>query len=155
MRLAKTTRMKHERLLVVNDFNMSDLLDIKRSGYNKQRAASLGASITLVSGAGEYTALFECAKRCAEVLGASGMCDVGDGILESILKYAIETGELNVSLQKLSKRFSVALVEYVADKSGARFVPIWRIERSTVQATEELPPTPETITTASTNLDDY
>jgi len=73
------------------------------------------------------------------------MDDVGDGIFEVIPRYKIPTEELNQSLQKLSKRFSIALVEYNCDKTGGGFVPLWRIN----------PTTPEVSPTPSTNLDDY
>lgn len=110
-----------------------------------QRTASLGASITLVSGCGDYSALFECASKCAEVLGDRSLEDLGDGILDIIPSYKIPTKDLHSALQKLTKRFSVALVEYVGD--GGFFVPIWRINPVAVEPAQ--PPLP------STNLDDY
>lgn len=120
------------------------LSDLKRQGYRLQRGASQGATITLLSGCGYYTALFECATRCASILGERTLQDVGDGILEVIPSYKIPTEELNLALQKLSKQFSIALVEYVCEKAGGRFVLLWRIDRS-----------PSGALTPSTNLDDY
>jgi len=126
------------------------MLDLKRKGYRLQRTASLGASLTLVSGAGEYSALFECATKCAEVLGDRQLKDLGDGFIEFIPSYKIPTEEINGVLQKLSKRFSVALIEYVCDKTGGRFVPIWRIEKS--QSLSEITPKP---LAAPIDLDEY
>ena len=120
--------------------------DMKRKGYRLQRSASLGAGVTLVSGCGEYSALFECAAKCAEVLGNRQLEDLGDGILDIVPSYKIPIEELNPALQKLSKRFSIALVEYVSDRMGGRFVALWRINASAAEPA----PTPP-----STNLDDY
>lgn len=123
---------------------MPSLTELKRQGYRAQRAASHGANITLVAGCGSYRATFECATRIAEVLGDRNLEDVGDGILEVIPSYKIPTEELCETLTQLSRRFSVALVEYLCDRSGGRFVCLWRINK----AVEQTPP-------ASTNLDDY
>lgn len=130
------------------------LTDVKRKGYCLQRSASLGAAVTLVSGCGEFTALFECATRCAEVLGDRGLKDLGDGLIEEIPRYRILTEDLHLALSKLSKRFSIALVEYVLQKDGGRFVPLWRINPTTgpaeIEATVTTPTPP-----ISTNPDDY
>jgi hypothetical protein len=118
----------------------------KRQGYNQQRAASMGAAVTLVSGAGEFRATFECATRCAEVLGNRDLKDLGDGILDVIPHYSIPTENLYSALGKLTSRFSVALVEYASTDNGGRFVCLWRINPTPSQ-----PPTQG----ASTNADDY
>lgn len=128
---------------------MSSLSGLKRQGYRLQRSASHGAAITLVSGCGYYSALFECASRCAEVLGNRSLEDKGDGILEIIPSYKIPTEDLFAALQKLSAKFSVALVEFSnAGKMGGMFVCIWRINPATIEPLT-------TLTAASTNLDDY
>lgn len=118
--------------------------ETKRQGYQLQRSASNGAAITLVSCAGEFRALFECASRCAELLGDRELKDLGDGIFDVVPSYRILTEELLSSLQKLTQRFSVALVEYAQTKTGGRFVCLWRINPPAQQ------PAP-----ASKNLDDY
>jgi len=121
---------------------MPSLSDLKRQGYCQQRAASHGAAVTLLAGFGYYTALFECATRCGEVLGDRELIDLGDGILDIIPAYKIPLEDLFSALQKLSTRFSVALVEYTQTKSGGQFVCLWRINR--------VPPPAN-----SKNLDDY
>lgn len=123
---------------------MPSFTEIKRQGYRLQRTASEGANITLVSGCGSYTALFECARRCAEVLGDRALTDLGDGIFEVIPSYRISVEDLFSALQKITLRFSVALVEYTnTEKTGGRFVCLWRINPQTVSPK------------ASTNIDDY
>lgn len=119
----------------------------KRIAYNQQRSASQGAAITLVSTAGEYRAIFECAKHCAEALGDRELKDLGDGILEVIPAYHIPVEDLFSALTKLTQRFSVALVEYAHTRNGAQFVCLWRINSAIAQA-----PIPQP---ASKNLDDY
>lgn len=119
---------------------------LKRQGYRLQRTASLGAAITLVSRVGHYSALFECATRCAEILGDRALEDVGDGILEVIPQYRIPTEDLCTALEKLSKRYSVALLEYTFTRNGGQFVCLWRIDCA---RTNNVPETP------STNLDEY
>jgi len=120
------------------------LTELKRKGYNIQRTASLGAAITLVSRCNDYAALFECATKCAQVLGDRALEDVGDGILEVIPYYRIPAEDLCTALQKLSTRFSISLVEFVFTRQGGKFITLWRIDRQTT--TPHLP---------STNLDDY
>jgi len=105
------------------------MTELKRQGYRLQRTASHGAAITLVSRCNEYAAMFECATKCAQVLGERAMEDLGDGILEVIPYYRIPTEELYAALQKLSQRFSIALVEYAFTRQGGQFVTLWRIER--------------------------
>lgn len=110
---------------------MSLYLDTKLKGYNAQRAASQGASITLVARCGEYSALFECAKRCKEILGDKGYSNLGElDALESIPCFSIPLQEIQTALQKLSARYSVALMEYSFDVNNSdvqRFFLIWRI----------------------------
>lgn len=100
---------------------------MKRKAYNQQRKASQGAAITLVSTAGDYRALFECATHCAELLGDRELKDLGDGIMETIPAYHIPVEDLFSSLTKITARFSVALVEYAQTRNGAQFVCLWRI----------------------------
>lgn len=119
------------------------LQSLKRESYNHQRKASVGAAITLVNLVGELRAEFECATRCAEVLGDRELTDLGDGVRDVIPCFRIATEDLFSNLTKLTQRFSIALVEYTMTRNGGQFVCLWRIE--CVKAT----PTP------SLNLDDY
>lgn len=123
---------------------MSLLLDTKRDSYRAQRTASQGAGITLVSGCNQFTASFDCARHVSEVLGTRELQDVGDGIYEVIPFYKIPSEDLYSALQKLSARFSVALIEYAMTKNGGQFVLLWRISPTQ----NNKPPT-------SANLDDY
>lgn len=107
---------------------MSALLDTRKASYQQQRAASQGAGITLVVGCGQFVATFECATRCAEVLGSRTLEDAGDGIFEVIPIYKIPLEDISLALAKLSARFSVALVDVACDgKSNLRFVLVWKI----------------------------
>lgn len=119
---------------------------LKRKGYCLQRSASMGAAITLVSHVGEFSAMFECATRCAKVLGDRALKDMGDGITEVIPQYRIPAEDLCAALEKLSKHFSVALLEFTFTKNGGQFVCLWRIAVTENKTTYEAP---------STNLDDY
>ncbi len=139
---------------------MPTFADIKRDRHRLQRSASGGASITLVSECGQYSALFECANRCAEVLGDRNLEDMGDGLLESIPAYNIPVEDLFSCLQKLATRFSVSLVEYAETKTGGRFVCLWRIVAAVPPPTGDATPPPASIENTthpliSTNLDDY
>lgn len=118
--------------------------DIKRKGYHLQRGASNGAAITLVNCTGEFRAEFECATRCASILGDRSLTDLGDGMIDYIPCFRIPTEELCAAITKLSTRFSIALVEYTLTARGGQFVCLWRINSNAQQ------PQP-----ASTNLDDY
>lgn len=108
---------------------MSPFYDTKRAGYRAQRSASQGASITLVSGCGEWKTSFDCATRAAAVLGNRELQDLGDGIFESIPVMGIPTELLCVSLQKLTARYSVALVDLVCTENNSSFVLLWKIEQ--------------------------
>lgn len=119
--------------------------DLKRKGYQQQRNCSQGAAITLVSTAGEFRALFECATRCAEVLGSRELKDLGDGIIEVIPQYTILSEDMFSALGKLTARFSVALVEYTHTRNGGQFVCLWRIN----------PPASSTPPPASKDINDY
>lgn len=112
---------------------MSALLDIKKQSYALQRSASQGAGLTLVSSCGCFVATFDCAKKASQVLGNRNLRDAGDGITESIPTYSIPTEDLYASVVKLSARFSVALVEVVADEKGSRFVLLWKIPAAPVK----------------------
>lgn len=118
---------------------------IKRKEYNIQRGASNGAAITLIALPGEYRAQFECATKCAEVLGDRALIDVGDGILDIIPTYRIPLEDLYAAITRLHQRFSVALVEYTLTSRGGQFVCLWRVN-STAQ---DLPETP------SQDVNDY
>lgn len=134
---------------------MISLSHLKRQGYNQQRAASLGAAITLVSGYGQYTALFECATHLAGILGNWGLTDLGDGILDSIPCYKIPVEDMVESLGKIRQRFSIALVEYTCQHGGHRFIAVWRIDAQRQIATNTDGVPVLAITPQSTNADDY
>lgn len=125
---------------------MSTFYDTKRASHQQQRAVSQGAGITLVVGAGVYSASFECAEHIARVLGSRELKDAGDGIFESIPVYKIPTEEMFSALQKLALKYSIALVELVCERNGSRFVLVWKIAPTLSLQTP--PP-------ASQNLDDY
>lgn len=124
----------------------------KRPTYAQQRSASSGAAITLISYPGEYRAEFECATRCAEILGDRALTDLGDGILDNIPCFRIPTEDLFSALTKLSQRFSIALVEYTLTRNGGMFVCLWRINPLPALGTNlgSYQPQP-----ASANVDDY
>lgn len=103
---------------------MTTYLETRKSSYAAQRSASQGAGITLVSHAGEYVASFDCAKHCAEVLGTRNVGVLKEG---EVQVYRILLAEMHSSLLKLSARFSVALVELVAEAKDTRFVLVWKI----------------------------
>tara|TARA_R110000868_G_scaffold150997_1_gene374602 strand:+ start:2372 stop:2746 length:375 start_codon:yes stop_codon:yes gene_type:complete len=109
---------------------MSLFLEVKKETYGKTRRVSAGAGITLVCKSGEYIAMFECAKRVAEVLGSRGLAETLDGILESAPAYAIPMEDMPGALEKLSRQFSVALV----DIGGNGFSLVHRIERKSAPA---------------------
>jgi len=107
----------------------SPFYETKLAGYHKQRSVSKGASITLVSGCGEWKTSFDCATRAAEVLGNRGLEEQGDGIYESIPVLSIPIETLYESLLKLTARYSVALVDIVCGAEASTFVLLWKIEQ--------------------------
>jgi len=111
---------------------MSLLYDEMRSAYRAQRGVSQGASITLVSRSGGYSAFFDCAAKCSYVLGSRHLEDRGDA-KQRLPVYTIPTEELHVSITKLADQFSVALVDLVTDEKGSRFVLVWKIVPSKPQ----------------------
>lgn len=114
---------------------MPSFEEIKRAGYGRHRQASQGAAITLVCGVGEYTALFECAKRISTVLGTRDLDDLGDGLCESIPQYKIPFEAMPAAISRLTEKFTVALV----DMAGERFVLIHRIPcRNTLRREAEV-----------------
>lgn len=117
---------------------MSLLLKAKQDTHRLQTLAGRGAGIVLVSGCGEYTATFACATRCAELLGSRALEYLGERIGDEthIPCYKIPLTEMHEALQKLSTRYSVALVEYAAAAHGGMFVLVWRIEPSKPQTPE-------------------
>lgn len=98
----------------------------KQENYRQQRQVSQGAGITLVADSGGYYACFGCADKVATVLPASGLTDIGDGLLHDISYYHIPLSGMNVALKKLVTRYSVALVDFAHD-SGGRFVLVYHI----------------------------
>lgn len=99
--------------------------ETKHASWLAHRQASIGTSITLVCGIGEYVATFDCAKYISLVLGSKDMLDLCDGVK----CYRIPFDEMPSTLAKLRTRFSVALVDITQGKHGARFVMIAKIDR--------------------------
>lgn len=127
---------------------MSQLYNIKRAGYGRQRQASQGAGITLVCGVEEYLATFECAKRISSILGIRELQDLGDGIYDSIPLFKIPFTDMAESLAKVAASYSVALVDIVCEKETSRFVLIWKVDCA---KREEV----AVIAEEKINLDDY
>lgn len=99
---------------------MSLLHEEMRRSYRAQRGVSQGAAITLVSRSGGYTASFECATRCSQILGTRHF-------METDNVFTIPTEDLHRAITKLSEAFSVALVDTASDENGTRFVLVWKI----------------------------
>lgn len=125
---------------------MSLFYEAKRESYAKTRAVSAGAGVTMVAKSGEYVAHSQCAKRVAEILGSRGLKEQGDGILESFLVYPIPTEDMPGALEKLSRVYSVALVDY----TGGGFALVFKIERKAGANGE-----PEQAKGASIDLDEF
>lgn len=102
---------------------MSSLfLQTKHATYRAIRAASQGASISLVNGAGEYVAHGNCAISIATALGGKGT-----HLAEGWTEYRIPIEEMLSALMKLSQKHSVALLDVVCGEEGSRFVCVWKI----------------------------
>jgi len=125
--------------------------DSMRETYRTQRIASQGASITLVSRCGEYVASFDCATRCAVILGDRNLIDAGTkSVPVPVFKIPIE--DVHRSCMKLAETFSVALIDLVSDEKGSRFILVWKILPRAEEAKPESLPDPNQETL---NLDDY
>lgn len=96
------------------------ILDEMRRTYAAQRGVSQGASVTLTAVSGGFQARFDCARRCAAILGDQNYDRITDIIF-------IPTEEVCASIQKLSQTLSVALVDTTTDETGTRFVLVWKI----------------------------
>lgn len=94
-----------------------------RRTYAAQRGVSQGAHITLAAVSGGWQARFECARRCAHVLGTRNL--ITD--YEETIIFTIPMEEIHKSITKLADTFSVALVDSVIDEQGSRFVLVWKI----------------------------
>lgn len=117
---------------------MSQLLTQARRNYAVQRNVSQGSGITLLATSGGYAARFECAKRCAEILGERNYSDHGHPV------FFIPTEQLFRLLTKLSETQSIALLDTVTNDNGTSFVLVWKIPaRAPVKAPVEV------------NLDEY
>lgn len=120
---------------------MSLFSQAKESSYRAIRAASNGASVSLVRGCDEYVATYECAVSIASVLGDRAL-NLGDGIPV----YRIPITEMPAACAKLATKFSIALVECVCGDEGMRFVLLWKIPAEVSLSIEQ---------PASLNPDDY
>lgn len=105
----------------------SIVLTEARRTYAAQRGVSQGASITLVAASGGYRAQFDCARRCAAILGDHNLTDLAIPP-ESMPRLLIPTEELHRSITKLAETMSVALVDTTTDANGTRFVLVWKIQ---------------------------
>jgi hypothetical protein len=130
---------------------MNLLTQEMRRTYAAQRGVSQGASITLAAVSGGFQARFECARRCAEVLGNRGWQDEGKTL------FLIPLLDLHSAITKLAETFSVALVDTVTDEQGSRFVLVWKITPRGQIAVEEfvdaLEEQPQTV--PADELDEY
>lgn len=94
------------------------------SSWRQIRSASHGAGVSLLNGVGEYVATFDCALAVSRVLGTRGLESGSE-----VPTFKIPTSEVQSAIAKLSARYSVALVDVVADKGGElKFVCVWRVE---------------------------
>ncbi len=105
----------------------------KLASYCQIRSASHGAGVSLLDQGGEYVATFDCAMHIASVIGTRTYSDV-----DNVPRIAIPTAEMQSTLAKIAARFSVALVDLVADENGLSFVCVWRIECAGVAEEPEL-----------------
>lgn len=98
---------------------MNLFLQAKRASYRAIRAASHGASISLLYGLGGYKARFECAEKAEVVLG-----NRNSETVDEVLSHYIPLPDMQKALEKLSQRHSIALV----DVHEGMFVLVWRVE---------------------------
>lgn len=101
---------------------MSAAVHETRRNYAAQRGVSQGAAITLVAISNGFQARFNCATRCAEILGHRNFDDYG-----SLPLFFIPMSDVYRSLIKLSETLSIALVDTVTDDQGTRFALVWKI----------------------------
>lgn len=95
----------------------------KLASYRQIRSASHGAGISLLNKAGEYEASFDCALAVFRILGNRNLL-----IIDEVPTYKIPTAEMQSALAKLAQRYSVALVDVVAERDELKFVCVWRVE---------------------------
>lgn len=128
--------------------DMSQHSDLQRAKYTAARSVSRGADITLINN-GSYRALFQCASKVATVLDPAALHEWEDGIYDSCVTYDIPVADMFRSIEKLSGKFSIALVDLAppTEQDRSRWVLVWRIDRRV-----ELAPV---VSSGSTNVDDY
>lgn len=124
---------------------MSTFSDLQKVKYAAVRNVSRGADITLVRSEA-FRAMSQCANKVAEMLGQERLVEWEDGIFESCVTYDVPLAEVARACDKLSSRYSVALVDLAPpdDKNLSRWVLLWKIERKPVASTKP-----------SMNLNDY
>jgi hypothetical protein len=125
---------------------MSLMHETRKESHRAQRQVSGGAGITLVLGCGQLSASFECATRCAEMLGQTYLGEAGDGFLEIIPIFKIPMEDAASCLAKLTARYSVALVDMACGDKNSRFVLVWKIPATPAVTIPEK---------VSLNLEDY
>jgi len=117
---------------------MSSLFhEAKTTSYHAIRAASAGASVSLLRSAGDYVATFGCATAVASLLGDRALC-----IADKIPEYRIPVEEMASACAKLARKFSIALVEVGMADFEVRFILLWKIPCESVKP-------------VTTNVDDY
>lgn len=108
---------------------MSQFSDIQRRKYTIIRGASQGADISLVTAYDGFHAGFECAARVAEVLGFSGLKNWGSES-DPVMQYTIPLTQMPKACEKLSQRFSIALLDQLPNEKGnIAWGLIWKIKR--------------------------
>jgi len=119
---------------------MSSLFhEAKAQAYRAIRAASQGASVSLLRGAGDYVATFGCATAVASLLGDRALC-----LADKVPEYRIPIVEMASACAKLAQRFSIALVDVGMVNYEIQFVLLWKI-----------PAIPQELKSVTTNIDDY
>ncbi len=126
---------------------MSLLSEANATAYRLLKAASQGASLSLVSGFNRFIAYGEDAAKIAKVLGSR---DYENGVL------SIPTEDMSSALTKLTATYSVALLDIVSDSNSTRHVLVWKIPAKAVVHAEEASDTTENLSGAlKTMLEAY
>lgn len=101
---------------------MSSLfLDTKMATYRLLRAASQGASVSLLHKAGEYVATFGCATSIASALGTTATDEQG------VPTYHVPLEDVASVCAKLATKLSVALLDVGMVRYDVQFVLVWKI----------------------------
>jgi len=107
----------------------------KEATWLAMRKVSLGADVTLVSGAFAFTASFKCAEKLAPLVGRLGTyADLGDGIEWNMPTLEIPLASMVGALKAITEQFSVALVDVMpsTERMRAGFVTFCLVPRRIV-----------------------